>query len=113
MSALVNVEKAIGERVADALNGSVTGEPVQIGLHAKDAVCPGSRTGKRQRCRDRGLKEPPSRSSQSCILRMTQHFSQRPQRAAMTVIRAHIFNPLAVVTKKVPEPARIGMKGEP
>ena len=113
MSSLIDIEEPIGERIANALNSSVSWKPVQISLHAQDGKRPGARTGELERCRDRGFKEPSGRSSQSRIARLTQHLPQRPQGAAMAVIRPNVFKPSAVVTEEVSEPPGIGVESKP
>ena len=84
-ASFVNVQQAIGQRVAIVLNLSVAREPVQIRLHSEHAECPCTRTRKRHCRRNRGLEESSCRAAQSGILRLTQNRSQSPECAAMAV----------------------------
>ena len=78
VAALVDIKQTIGERVANALDGPVAGEPVQIGLHAENAECPRARTAERECRRNRCLKQSSRRSPQSCILRLARAPFPRP-----------------------------------
>src|ERR1035437_3377560 len=113
MTFLIDIKESISKDIACALDSSVSWKPIQIGLHPQNAICPGTWTGKCKCRRDGSLKEPSGRTSQARISRMSKHLPQRPQCAPMTVIRPHIFNPLAVVTEKVSKPPGIGMKCKP
>ena len=97
VAALVNIQQAIGERVANALDGPVAGEPVEIGLQSENTECPCPRAAERQNRRHGSLKESSCRSPQSRILRLAEHRSQGPQRPAMAVFRSNVLQPFAVV----------------
>src|SRR5208283_3496806 len=101
VTALVNIKQPIGERVARALHCPVTGEPVEIGLQTENTECPCARAREAQNGRHGGLKQSSCRSPQSGVLRLTQRRAQGPQRAAVAVFRANVFQPFAIVAQKV------------
>src|SRR5208337_3578948 len=62
-TALVDVEQTIGERVADALDGPIAGEPVEISLQTENTECPSARAAERQNRRHSSLKQSSCRST--------------------------------------------------
>src|ERR1039458_5022832 len=112
-AALVNIQQAIGERVASDLDGPVAREPVEIGLQSENAECPRARAAEFENRRHGSLKEPSCRSPHSRILRLAEHRTQSPQCAPMAVFRANVLKPFAVVAEKIPEAPDIGMKCKP
>ena len=97
VTAFVDVQKAIGERVTNPLHRPVAGEPVQIGLQPEHTECPGARTAESQSCRNGGLKKPSCCSPQPGILRAAEHIAQTPNRPAMAVFRSNFLQPFAVI----------------
>ena len=60
MSCARKYQEAIGECVANALDRSVAGEPVQISLHTQNTECPCARAAELQSRGHGGLKESPA-----------------------------------------------------
>ena len=113
MTALIDIQQSICERISNALDYPVSGKPVQIGLHAQHGERPCTRAGERQSGRKCGLEESACRASQPCVFRTAKHRSQCPQGATVAVFRTNVFLPLAVIAEKVSEPASLVVEGEP
>ena len=82
-------------------------------MDANQCKCPGTRTG-RFEDREQGLLEyPASHILKGGRVRTTQYGAQRPQGPPMAVIRAALFEPVALVIHKVAKTSGFRIEGIP
>src|SRR5580692_11691658 len=110
---LIDVEQAISQSIARALNRPVAWEPVKICLHSKNAEGPCTRARESVGRRHRNLEQSSGSAAQARVLRAAKYRTQGPQCTTMAIFRPCLFQPLAIVAEEIPESSRIGMERQP
>ena len=111
IGAAEKAQQALGDRPARGLYAAVARERVQVLLDPQQRERPGARAAERRHRRKRGVEQRAGETVAARIGRASNDRAERPQRAAVAVLRPLLFLPQPRVRHEIAEAPQRAVEG--